>query len=146
MSSTVKSLDLPISCCYYYKMIWIVIGRPGVNFSLMGRMMKTELKYYIPPLNELIIRRTLEEIVIGEQRWWDHSVASGLVKHDPRYDDPEYGRLVLTDLPKEECVDGGKLSSSLESMKVNTTNRKRNRRRSNDESFGVKRELQAVGY
>ena len=108
MSSTVKTIDLPMSCCYYYKMIWIVIGRPGVNFSLMGRMMKTELKYYIPPLNELIIRRTLEEIVIAEQGWWDRSVASGLVKHDPKYDDPEYGRLFLEDSPNENSVDENK--------------------------------------
>ena len=139
MTHTVKSLDLPISCCYYYKSLWIVIGRPGVNFSILGRLMKTELKYYIPPLNELIIRRTLEEIVIGEQKWWDHSIESGLVKHDPKYEDPEYGRLVLVDLPTEETEETTQTKE--EKIKVNTQNRKRNRRRGDDESSGIKREL-----
>ena len=64
ISIEVRTLDTPISNLYYYKTIWMVIGRPGKNYSVYGRLMKV----FVPsnPFKEIIITKTLDGLVENE--------------------------------------------------------------------------------
>ena len=96
ISIEVKTLDTPVSSFYYYKTVWMVIGRPGKNFSAYGRLMKVSLSDY-NPFKDIIIRKTLDGLVESENDWWTKSVNAGYMVPKPEFDDPNYKRLEATD-------------------------------------------------
>ena len=89
ISITVRTLDTPVSSFYYYKTIWMVIGRAGKRFSAYGRLMKVELSDY-NPFKDIIIRKTLEGLVASEHDWYTKSEKAGYLVAKPEYDDENY--------------------------------------------------------
>ena len=89
ISITVRTLDTPVSSFYYYKTIWMVVGRPGKRYSAYGRIMKVELSDY-NPFKDIIIRKTLEGLVESENNWYTKADQAGYLVAKPEYDDEKY--------------------------------------------------------
>ena len=98
ISIEVRTLDTPVSSFYYYKTVWMVIGRQGKNYSAYGRLMKVSLSDY-NPFKDIIIRKTLDGLVESEHDWYTKSKDAGYLVSKPEFDDPNYKRLVHFEKP-----------------------------------------------